>query len=121
MVDSYLVESADGVVLIDANLLQSDVRALSARIAALRKPLLGAFVTHAHPDHLNGLPLPTGDDVAVHAAADVADTIARIADAKRAQWQPVHGDAANTADRLSGAAHIPHRPDPKSPSQYSRM
>lgn len=91
-VNSYLVESADGVVLVDANLLLSDVRALAARIAALRKPLLGVFVTHAHPDHFNGLPLLAGDDVPVYAAAEVADAIGRIADAKRAQWRPVYGD-----------------------------
>jgi glyoxylase-like metal-dependent hydrolase (beta-lactamase superfamily II) len=90
-VNSYLVESADGVVLVDANLLLSDVRALAARIAALHKPLLGVFVTHAHPDHFNGLPLLAADDVPVYAADDVAETIARIADAKRAQWQPVYG------------------------------
>jgi glyoxylase-like metal-dependent hydrolase (beta-lactamase superfamily II) len=91
-VNSYLVESAEGVVLVDANLLLSDVRALAARIAALHKPLLGVFVTHAHPDHFNGLPILAGDGTPVYAAADVADTIARIADAKRLQWQPVYGD-----------------------------
>lgn len=92
LVNSYLVETTDGVVLVDANLLLSDVRALAARIAALRKPLLGAFVTHAHPDHFNGLPVLVDDKVPVYATADVADTIAEIADAKRAQWQPVYGD-----------------------------
>jgi glyoxylase-like metal-dependent hydrolase (beta-lactamase superfamily II) len=91
-VNSYLIETTDGVVLVDANLLLSDVHALAARIAALRKPLLGVFVTHAHPDHFNGLPVLAGDEVPVYAAADVADTIAQIADAKRAQWQPVYGD-----------------------------
>ena len=92
LVNSYLVEAAEGVVLVDANLLQSDARALAARVAALRKPLLGVFVTHAHPDHFNGLPVVAGDDVPVYATADVADTIARIADAKRERWQPVYGD-----------------------------
>lgn len=95
LVNSYLVEATDGVVLVDANLLQSDVDALAARITALRKPLLGVFVTHAHPDHFNGLPTLAGDGAAggvpVYAAADVADTIAQIADAKREQWQPVYG------------------------------
>jgi glyoxylase-like metal-dependent hydrolase (beta-lactamase superfamily II) len=91
-VNSYLVETTESVVLVDANLLLSDIRALAARIAALHKPLLGAFVTHAHPDHFNGLPALAGDDVPIYAAADVADTIARIAEAKRAQWQPVYGD-----------------------------
>ena len=92
LVNSYLIETGDGVVLVDANLLLSDVRALAARVAALRKPLLGVFVTHAHPDHFNGLPMLAGDEVPVYAASDVADTIARVADAKRAQWQPVYGD-----------------------------
>jgi glyoxylase-like metal-dependent hydrolase (beta-lactamase superfamily II) len=92
LVNSYLVEATDGVVLIDANLLRSDITALAARLEALRKPLLGAFVTHPHPDHFNGLPFVVGDDVPVYATAEVADTIDRIADAKRAQWQPVYGD-----------------------------
>ncbi|GAA0899297.1 MBL fold metallo-hydrolase [Virgisporangium aurantiacum] len=91
LVNSYLVEADDGVVLVDANLLQSDIDALDARLTALRKPLLGVFVTHAHPDHFNGLPTLAADDVPVFAAKDVADTIAAIADAKREQWQPVYG------------------------------
>jgi glyoxylase-like metal-dependent hydrolase (beta-lactamase superfamily II) len=92
LVNSYLIEAADGVVLIDANLLRSDIRALGARLEALHKPLLAAFVTHAHPDHFNGLPLLAGDDVPVYATAAVADTIERSDDAKRAQWAPVYGD-----------------------------
>jgi glyoxylase-like metal-dependent hydrolase (beta-lactamase superfamily II) len=91
-VNSYLIETPDGVVLVDANLLVSDARALAARLAALRKPLLAAFVTHAHPDHFNGLPIVVGDDVPIYATAGVADVIAGIADAKREQWQPVYGD-----------------------------
>ncbi|MEW9532420.1 MBL fold metallo-hydrolase [Microbispora sp. NPDC049125] len=91
-VNSYLLETAEGVVLIDGNLLVSDARALAARLAALRKPLLGAFVTHAHPDHFNGLPYVVGDDVPIHASVAVAKTIEQIAVPKREQWQPVYGD-----------------------------
>jgi glyoxylase-like metal-dependent hydrolase (beta-lactamase superfamily II) len=92
LVNSYLLETANGVVLVDASLLVSDARALAARLAALRKPLLAAFVTHAHPDHFNGLPYVVNDDVPVYAAAAVSETISEIADAKRKQWQPVYGD-----------------------------
>jgi glyoxylase-like metal-dependent hydrolase (beta-lactamase superfamily II) len=53
-VNSYLLETPAGVVVVDTNLLVSDITALKARLAALHKPLLGVFITHAHPDHFNG-------------------------------------------------------------------
>jgi glyoxylase-like metal-dependent hydrolase (beta-lactamase superfamily II) len=91
-VNSYLLETAEAVVLVDANLLVSDARALAARLAALHKPLVAAFVTHAHPDHFNGLPYVVPDDVPVYATDAVAETIERIAVPKREQWQPLFGD-----------------------------
>jgi glyoxylase-like metal-dependent hydrolase (beta-lactamase superfamily II) len=102
-VNSYLLESLDGVVLVDAGLLVSDARALSARIAALRKPLVAAFVTHPHPDHYNGLPFVADDDVPVYATALVARTIAETAAAKREQWQPIYG--AEWPDRFRVPDH----------------
>ncbi|MFG1688725.1 MBL fold metallo-hydrolase [Nonomuraea sp. NPDC049269] len=91
-VNSYLVETAEGVVLVDASLLVSDARALAARLAALRKPLLAAFVTHPHPDHFNGLPYVVPDEVPVYATASVAKVIQDSAVAKREQWQPMYGE-----------------------------
>lgn len=90
-VNSYLMEGADGVVLVDAGLLVSDARALAARAAALRKPLVAAFVTHPHPDHFNGLPYVVADDVPVYATPRAAKTIEETAAAKREQWQPTYG------------------------------
>jgi len=90
-VNSYLVSTAEGAVLVDTSLLVSDARALAARAAALRVPLRAVFVTHAHPDHFNGLPFVVGEDVPVYATADVTRTIERIAEPKRAQWQPTYG------------------------------
>jgi glyoxylase-like metal-dependent hydrolase (beta-lactamase superfamily II) len=90
-VNSYLLELADGAVLVDAGLLVSDARALAARLAALRKPLVAAFVTHPHPDHFNGLPYVVDDDVPVYATVQVAKTIEQTAVAKREQWEPTYG------------------------------
>ncbi|MFI6316446.1 MBL fold metallo-hydrolase [Nonomuraea sp. NPDC050556] len=92
-VNSYLVETAEGLVVVDSNLLNSDIAALADRIATLRKPLIGVFVTHAHPDHFNGVHALVGDrDIPVYATEAVGKVIHEIADAKRAQWGPVYGD-----------------------------
>jgi glyoxylase-like metal-dependent hydrolase (beta-lactamase superfamily II) len=103
-VNSYLLETAEGVVLVDVGLLVSDARALAARVTALRKPLLAAFVTHPHPDHFNGLPYVAGEDVPVYATSLAAKTIEETAIAKREQWQPTYGQ--EWPDRF----RVPDRP-----------
>jgi glyoxylase-like metal-dependent hydrolase (beta-lactamase superfamily II) len=91
-VNSYLVEGESGVVVVDTSLLVSDIDALHARLRALQKPLLAILVTHAHPDHFNGvLDLVKDKEVPVYATAGVGRAIEEIADAKRAQWSPVYG------------------------------
>lgn len=53
--NSYWIEGAGGVVLIDAQLLPSDARAVASQIKATGKPLAGVIVTHPHLDHYGGL------------------------------------------------------------------
>ena len=91
-VNSYLVEAESGVVVVDTSLLVSDIEALRARLRALNKPLLAILVTHAHPDHFNGVfGLVQDKEVPVYAASSVARVIGEIAEAKREQWQPTYG------------------------------
>src|SRR5215472_14550745 len=91
-VNSYLVEAEAGVVVVDTNLLVSDIEALRARLRALNKPLLAVLVTHPHPDHFNGVfRLVQDKEVPVYAAASVARVIEEIAEAKQEQWSPTYG------------------------------
>ena len=93
-VNSYLVETDDGVVAIDGNLLVSDARAFRARLDALHKPLLAVLVTHGHPDHFNGVvELVRGQgDVPIYATPEGKAVIDEVAEPKRAQWTPTYGD-----------------------------
>jgi glyoxylase-like metal-dependent hydrolase (beta-lactamase superfamily II) len=93
LVNSYLVDTGDGIAVVDTGLLRSDARALRARLDALRAPLRAVLLTHPHPDHVNGTAeLLRGADVPVHATPAVAAAIEGSAAAKRAQWGPVYGD-----------------------------
>jgi glyoxylase-like metal-dependent hydrolase (beta-lactamase superfamily II) len=93
LVNSYLIEGDEGVLVVDTNLLVSDIEALRARLDALKKPLTGVVVTHAHPDHFNGVfGLVKDREVPVYAAHSVARVIQEIAEAKRAQWSPTYGE-----------------------------
>jgi glyoxylase-like metal-dependent hydrolase (beta-lactamase superfamily II) len=91
--NAYLVETADGVVLIDTTLRVTDATAVRARLDAVGKPLLGVLLTHGHPDHYNGTAIVTaGRDLPVIATRDV-DRVIRADDAgKERQWKPMFGD-----------------------------
>ena len=92
-VNAYIVESASGAVLVDSTLTVSDGRALRARIEELGKPLLGAVITHTHPDHYGGLVEVTrGLDVPVLAATGIADAIRRDDPVKEQILRPMFGE-----------------------------
>jgi glyoxylase-like metal-dependent hydrolase (beta-lactamase superfamily II) len=78
-VNSYLVEAPDGVVVIDGMLTVSDARRVGAELDRIGKPVLGAIVTHAHPDHYAGLAemLAARRDTPIFAIAAVRRAIER--------------------------------------------
>jgi glyoxylase-like metal-dependent hydrolase (beta-lactamase superfamily II) len=79
--------------VVDSTLTVSDGRALRALVDELGKPLLGAVITHAHPDHYGGLvELVRGLDVPVFATAGVAEVIRRDDPVKEQILRPMFGD-----------------------------
>lgn len=95
LVNSFILETPDELVVVDTGLLNPDIDAFRDRVTGLRKPLAAVFVTHAHPDHFNGVFALTRDDdnLPVYATKAVAAAIREVAEPKRAQWGPVYGDA----------------------------
>ena len=93
LANAYLIESANGVVAVDATLTHSESRALRARVDSLGKPLLAVLITHAHPDHIAGLTNLVGSaNTPVVALASVAALMRATEAAKHAQWKPVFQD-----------------------------
>jgi glyoxylase-like metal-dependent hydrolase (beta-lactamase superfamily II) len=93
LVNSYLVETHDGVVAVDGALTVSDGRAVRSQLEALGKPLLAVVVTHAHPDHYGGIvEIVADDDVPVIATAGVDAVIRRDDAVKEAILRPMFGD-----------------------------
>jgi glyoxylase-like metal-dependent hydrolase (beta-lactamase superfamily II) len=90
--NAYLIETARGVVAVDATLTVSESLALRSRLMALAKPLLAVLVTHAHPDHVAGIANLVGDaDVPIVALRSVERLMRASEEPKRAQWGPIFG------------------------------
>jgi glyoxylase-like metal-dependent hydrolase (beta-lactamase superfamily II) len=90
--NSYIVETARGVVVIDGRLLMSEGKAVRARVAASGKPLLAVLVTHGHPDHYNGIAeIVAGSQVPIVATAGVDEVIRKYDAAKEQQWSATFG------------------------------
>jgi glyoxylase-like metal-dependent hydrolase (beta-lactamase superfamily II) len=93
LVNAYLVETASGVVAVDAMLTVSDSTRLRERLEAIGKPLRGVLLTHSHPDHYGGLTqLVAGDDVPIVAPQGVHDVIERDDPMKEQILRPMFGE-----------------------------
>jgi glyoxylase-like metal-dependent hydrolase (beta-lactamase superfamily II) len=94
LVNSFLIETSAGVVLVDAQFLVTPAREVKRLIAECGKPLAAVIVTHPHPDHFNGLKVILGDrsDVPIYSSALTAEGIRLTDKPKRDYWTPTYGD-----------------------------
>lgn len=91
-VNAYLIETAHGVVAVDATLSESESKALRKELEGLGKPLLAVLVTHPHPDHVAGITNLVGNDSPkILATQSVLDLMRALEAPKRKQWGPVYG------------------------------
>jgi glyoxylase-like metal-dependent hydrolase (beta-lactamase superfamily II) len=101
-VNSFLIETATGVIVVDTQFLVSTAEELGARLDALGKPLAAVIITHPHPDHYNGLPvlMRSRPSVPVYANQATISGIKATQPEKRAAWTPVYGADYPAADGL---------------------
>jgi glyoxylase-like metal-dependent hydrolase (beta-lactamase superfamily II) len=93
-VNSFLIETTRGLVLVDTQFLSSTARQLCSAIRAHGKPLLAAFITHPHPDHFNGTAEIAREwpGMPIYATQTTIDVMRATEADKRAAWTPVYGD-----------------------------
>jgi glyoxylase-like metal-dependent hydrolase (beta-lactamase superfamily II) len=53
-VNSWIIESKNGVVVIDTQRQLSEGKNVLEEVKKINKPILGVIITHPHPDHING-------------------------------------------------------------------
>lgn len=90
--NAYLIESQNGVVVIDSTLTETESKSLRSEVVSINKPLLAIILTHPHPDHVAGVTnLVTSPKVPIISLESVARIMNATEVAKRIQWTPVYG------------------------------
>ncbi|UYZ64485.1 MBL fold metallo-hydrolase [Hymenobacter weizhouensis] len=93
LVNSYIIEADQGVVVIDAQFLRSEARKVKALVDQTRKPLLAVIITHPHVDHYNGVAELTGGDarIPVYATAATVEGMRATEAGKRQYFKTIYG------------------------------
>jgi glyoxylase-like metal-dependent hydrolase (beta-lactamase superfamily II) len=91
-VNSWLVPTRTGIVVIDTQFTVPAADQLLDAVKHTGKPLKAIIITHPHPDHFNGTcRLLRLAKVPVYATQPTIEGVHATAEAKRAQWKPAYG------------------------------
>jgi glyoxylase-like metal-dependent hydrolase (beta-lactamase superfamily II) len=88
-VNSWLVPTEHGIVVIDTQFTVTEADKLAKAVIKTGRPLRAIVITHPHPDHYNGTcQLLQLARVPVYATQSTIDGIRATAESKRTQWKP---------------------------------
>lgn len=91
--NAYIIEMENSLVVVDATLTVSTSAGLNEQINHLGKPVEAILITHAHPDHYNGLGnLTEESEIPIYSTQAVLDEITETDAVKEEQWTPMFGD-----------------------------
>ena len=91
-VNSWLVPTTQGIVVIDTQFTVGEAAKLAQAVNKTGRRLEAIIITHPHPDHYNGTcQLLELARVPVYATQSTIDGIRATAESKRAQWKPTYG------------------------------
>jgi glyoxylase-like metal-dependent hydrolase (beta-lactamase superfamily II) len=93
-VNSWIVESANGVVIIDTQRTLSEAQNALNMIKKINKPILGVIITHPHPDHIGGTKvlLKGTNNVTIYSTQKVFDIMKNDTGGLIALAKKFHGD-----------------------------
>jgi glyoxylase-like metal-dependent hydrolase (beta-lactamase superfamily II) len=92
-VNSWLVPTEHGIVVIDTQFTVAEASKLVKAVIQTGRPLKAIIITHPHPDHYNGTcQLLELARVPVYATQATIDGIRSTAESKRTQWKPTYGE-----------------------------
>lgn len=88
--NAYIIESQNGVFVIDSTLTVSESKGLRSQLDSIGKPILAIILTHPHPDHVASVTnLKRSPDTPVISLESIAKIMNVTEEAKRIQWTPV--------------------------------
>jgi glyoxylase-like metal-dependent hydrolase (beta-lactamase superfamily II) len=96
--NSVIIEGAQEVMLVDAQLTKTNAEKVLQQIQATKKPLSIIYITHEHADHFLGLEVfkDAYPKVRILANSHVADRINIVYQAKIDKWTAILGSGATS-------------------------